>query len=166
MNSDSSHSGVENSWQNFPGSIPVLPCCEPDLSLLLHPVEGVDGLEAWKWTLASPAAVLQGPSRVWQPCLCPGHVPSLPPLAAVAVPLPLLRAWMDSWLSPFPLEQPKSLSWCKKSWCHLSVGLSSDLPLPCKPQGAAGTGRDGLALHLAHPLLYPLVLEQQGVENC
>lgn len=36
---DSSHSEWERSVENFPGSIPVLPCCEPDLSLPLHPCE-------------------------------------------------------------------------------------------------------------------------------
>lgn len=122
--------GVEHPWQNFPGSIPVLLCCEPDLSLLLHPWEGVDGLEAWEWTLASPAAVLQGA----QQSVAAVPLPWPRPLAAVAVPLPLLRAWKDSWLSPFQLEQPKSLTWCKKSWGRLSMGLSLDLPLPCIPK--------------------------------
>lgn len=39
MDGDSSHSEWERSVENFPGSIPVLPCCEPDLSLPLHPCE-------------------------------------------------------------------------------------------------------------------------------
>lgn len=39
MDGDSSHSEWERSVENFPGSIPVLPCCEPDLSLPLHPSE-------------------------------------------------------------------------------------------------------------------------------
>lgn len=37
---DSSPSEWERSVENFPGSTPVLPCCEPDLSLPLHPSEG------------------------------------------------------------------------------------------------------------------------------
>lgn len=47
-----------------------------------------------------------------------------------------------------------------------SMGLTLGLPLPWQPQRAAGKGRDGLALLLAHPALCPLVLDQQGVENC
>lgn len=81
------------------------------------------------------------PHGAWQPCLCPGHVPSLPPLGAVAVSLPLLRARMDSWLSPFRLEQPKSLTWCKKSRCHLPMGLTFLCPAnPREQLERAGMG--------------------------
>lgn len=172
---NSSPSEWERSVENFPGSTPVLPCCEPDLSLSLHPSEG-----GWFGSLGmdpghsssciqlsqGSSSRVQGAKRSVAAVPLPGHVPSLPPLGAGAVSLPLLRAWMDSWLSPFRLEQPKSLTWCKKSWCHLPAGLTLGRPLPCQAQGAAGKGRDGVALHLACPVLYPLVLEQKGVENC
>lgn len=147
MNGDSSHSEQE---QSIPGSIPVLPCCEPDLSLLLHPLTRDGGFGSLGMApgpscshIRAAAAALQGAQQSLAAVPLPWSCPFSPSLPALAAPLPLLRAWMDSWLSPFQLEQPESLTWCKKSWCHLAMGLSSGSPLPCKPQGAAGKGRDG-----------------------
>lgn len=134
----------------------------------------VDGLEVWEWTLASPAAAsssVRGAAAAFQ-----GATRSV-----AAVPLP----W------PCPFSPP---TWCCCCFSAPSQGTDgllaltiqagaakisdlvqeepvppshgAHLPLPCQPQGAAGKGRDGVALHLAHPVLYPLVLEQKGVENC
>lgn len=172
---DSSPSEWERSVENFPGSTPVLPCCEPDLSLPLHPSEGgwfgslgMDpGQSSSRIQLSQgSSSCVQGAKRSVAAVPLPWPRPFSPPTWCWCCSLPLLRAWMDSWLSPFRLEQPKSLTWCKKSWCHLPTGLTLGLPLPCQAQGAAGKGRDGVALHLARPVLYPLVLEQKGVENC
>lgn len=122
-------------------------CCSP---------RRVDGLEGWGWSLARAAAqpgeqqLFQEPSRAWQPCLCPGHVPPVPLLVLLLFLCPLSgHTWAPG------SHHSKSLT-----WCHLPVGS----PL-LKPQGAAGKGRDGVALHLPHPVLCPLLLDQ-GVESC
>lgn len=135
----------------------------------------VEDLEAWEWTLGSPAAtsssargaaaVFQGALGAWQPCLCPGHVPSLPHLVL------LLFLCSFSWHGWTPgshhsgWSSQKSLTWCKKNRCHLPMGLTLDLPLPCQPQGELERAGMGWPC-LAHPVLCHLVLEQQGVENC
>lgn len=123
------------SLAEFPWIIPVLPCCEPDLSLP-HTPRRVDGLEGWEWSLGSSVRPL---------CLCCGHIPSLPPPGAGAVPQPLLRAWIDSWLSPFQLEQPKISDLVQEEPVPPSHGAhlrsSSALPSPgsCwKKQGWGG----------------------------
>lgn len=141
VNGDSLHSEQE---QSVPGSIPVLPCCEPDLSLLLHPPHR-EGLEAWEWTLASPAAT----SRQQQPAGSPAERGS----RAFALAMPLLSfpccssapsQGMDGLLALIiPAGAAKISDLVQEELVPPRHGLSSGSPLPCKPQGAAGKGREG-----------------------
>lgn len=108
MNGDSSHSEWEQSVENFPGSIPVLPCCEADLSLrfdlslLFHPSEG-----GWFGSLGSSS--VGGAAAV----------PQGAPQSLAAVPLPLL-----------------SPTWCSCCFSAPSQGMDALLALTIPP-GAA-----------------------------
>lgn len=146
-------------WQSSPGSFPVLQCCEPGLSLLLQPSQGgwfgSLGMDPGQGSSSArgAAAAFQEPSRAWQPCLCPGHIPPVPLLVLLLFLCPFSgHRWTPG------SHHSKSLTWCKKSRCHLPMGS----PLLCNPQGAAGKGRDGVALPLAHPVLCPLLWKAAG----
>lgn len=135
-------------WQNFPGLFLSCPAVS-QTSASLPPLRGWTVWKAGNGAWAAQSGEQQPFCRahsVWQPlCLCPGHIPSLPPPGAGAVPQPLLRAWMDSWLSPFQLEQPKISDLVQEEPVPPSHGAhlrsSSALPSPgsCwKKQGWGG----------------------------
>lgn len=169
MNSDSSHSGVENSWQNFSRSIPVLPCCEPDLSYTPW-----RGWMVWKpgngpWPVQQPCS--REPSRVWQPCLCPGHIPSPPTCccccssapsqgmdALLALTIPtgaakisdlvqeeLVPSFSGAQLRPSSALNPPRSCWNGQGWAGPAPGSSSSLSFGA---GAARCGK--LLSHQLH----------------
>lgn len=134
--------------------------------MLWKPGNGPGPSSSWI-QLSQGAAAFPG-SPAWQLCLCPFS----PLLGAVAASLPLLRAWRDSWLSPLQLEQPKSLTCCKKSRCHLPWGSPWAFPCPANPREllaragmapgpscsvsfGAASARAGKLLHVGARLSHP-----------